>query len=66
MSIVSIVPTGVAHKLHTKRGKATHNLSAFNAYIRKGENGELAEIPEEMLWQIAFHIAKVEAAQRVN
>jgi len=31
-------------------------------YIRKGENGELAETPEEMFWRIAYHIAKVEAA----
>ncbi len=29
-------------------------------YIRKGDNGELAESPEEMFWRVAYHIAKVE------
>ena len=29
-------------------------------YIRKGDNGELAETPEEMFWRVAYHIAKVE------
>lgn len=31
-------------------------------YIRKGENGEITETPEEMFWRIAYHISKVEAA----
>ena len=31
-------------------------------YIRKGDNGELAETPEEMFWRVAYHIAKVEEA----
>ena len=31
-------------------------------YIRKGENGELTETPEEMFWRVAWHIAKVEKA----
>ena len=31
-------------------------------YIRKGENGELTETPEEMFWRVAYHIAKVEKA----
>jgi ribonucleoside-diphosphate reductase alpha chain len=30
-------------------------------YIRKGENGELVETPEEMFWRVAYHIAKVES-----
>jgi ribonucleoside-diphosphate reductase alpha chain len=29
-------------------------------YIRKGDNGELVETPEEMFWRVAFHVAKVE------
>ncbi len=29
-------------------------------YIRKGENGQLSETPEEMFWRVAYHIAKVE------
>jgi ribonucleoside-diphosphate reductase alpha chain len=29
-------------------------------YIRKGDNGELIETPEEMFWRVAFHVAKVE------
>jgi len=29
-------------------------------YIRKGDNGELIETPEEMFWRVAYHVAKVE------
>jgi ribonucleoside-diphosphate reductase alpha chain len=29
-------------------------------YIRKGDNGELSETPEEMFWRVAYHVAKVE------
>ena len=29
-------------------------------YIRKGDNGELVETPEEMFWRVAYHVAKVE------
>ena len=31
-------------------------------YIRKGDNGELAETPEEMFWRVSYHIARVEEA----
>jgi len=31
-------------------------------YVRKGEDGEPIETPEEMFWRIAFHIAQAEAA----
>ena len=31
-------------------------------YIRKGDNGELIETPEETFWRVAYHIAKVEKA----
>ncbi|MCD6401262.1 MAG: ribonucleoside-diphosphate reductase, adenosylcobalamin-dependent, partial [Anaerolineales bacterium] len=30
-------------------------------YIRKGDNGELIETPEELFWRVAYHIAKVES-----
>ncbi len=30
-------------------------------YIRRGEKGELTESPEEMIWRVAYHIAKVES-----
>jgi len=29
-------------------------------YIRRGEDGEPIETPEEMFWRVAYHIAKVE------
>ena len=29
-------------------------------YIRKGDNGELLETPEELFWRVAWNIAKVE------
>ncbi|HUV16641.1 MAG TPA: adenosylcobalamin-dependent ribonucleoside-diphosphate reductase, partial [Pelolinea sp.] len=35
-------------------------------YIRKGENGELTETPEEMFWRVAYHIAKVEKTLGVD
>jgi len=30
-------------------------------YIRKGENGELLETPEELFWRVAYHVAKEES-----
>ena len=35
-------------------------------YIRKGDNGELAETPEEMFWRVAYHIAKVEETWKAD
>jgi ribonucleoside-diphosphate reductase alpha chain len=29
-------------------------------YIRKGDQGELSETPEELFWRVAYHVAKVE------
>ncbi|MDI6769034.1 MAG: adenosylcobalamin-dependent ribonucleoside-diphosphate reductase [Anaerolineales bacterium] len=31
-------------------------------YVRRGEEGEPIETPEEMFWRVAYHIAKVEEA----
>jgi ribonucleoside-diphosphate reductase alpha chain len=31
-------------------------------YVRRGQNGELAESVEEMFWRVAWHISKVESA----
>ncbi|MCJ7586063.1 MAG: adenosylcobalamin-dependent ribonucleoside-diphosphate reductase [Anaerolineales bacterium] len=31
-------------------------------YVRRGDDGEPVETPEEMFWRVAYHIAKVEEA----